>query len=382
VKSPLSIALIVSDEREVARSYQGEDVSFGQAPDALLSGFACLSDCKVHVVSCLQQPVRSPERLAPNIFIHSLAVPKVGWLRTGYAGCLLAIRRKLKSICPDIVHGQGTERYCALAAAFSGFPNVITIHGNMRTLARLSRARVLSFLWCHARLESLVLPRTGGVFCNSESTERRVRPRAKRTWRVSNPLNPVYFSPRSEQRSSPPLLLNIGTITPLKGQLELLDAAERWHAAGRSFELQFLGRADPGTDYGKRFRKRLEEPSVARFARHVGFEPAARLVQRLDAASALIHVSREESFGLVIAEALARNLKVFAFAAGGVSEVVADAELAELYPVNDWAALSTGLERWFGAGCPLPRTAADTMARHAPETIARSHLEIYRDLLT
>ena len=382
MKSPLSIALIVSDEREVARCYESEDLSFGHAPDALLSGFALLRDCEVHIISCLQQPVRSPERLAPNIFVHSLAVPKVGWLRTGYAGCVLAIRRKLKAIRPHIVHGQGTERYCALAAAFSGFPNVITIHGNMRTLARLDGARPLSFLWCHARLESLVLPRTCGVFCNSDSTERRVRPRAKRTWRVSNPLNPVYFSPQRENRSSPPLLLNIGTITPLKRQLELLEAAERWHTAGRSFQLQFLGRVDTGTDYGWKFHERLKKPSVAGFARHIGFEPPSQLVHRLDAASALIHVSREESFGLVIAEALARNLKVFAFAAGGVGEVAAGAELAELYAVNDWAALSTGVERWFSAGCPLPQTAADAIVkRHAPEVIARRHVEVYRALL-
>jgi hypothetical protein len=48
---------------------------------------------------------------------------------------------KLKDIQPDIVHGQGTERDCAIRAVFSGYPNVIPIHGNMAELARLFRAR-------------------------------------------------------------------------------------------------------------------------------------------------------------------------------------------------------------------------------------------------
>ena len=48
--------------------------------------------------------------------------PKIGWLRTLYQGCVRATRRKLREIQPDIVHGQGTERDCAIGAVLSGFP--------------------------------------------------------------------------------------------------------------------------------------------------------------------------------------------------------------------------------------------------------------------
>ena len=85
----------------------------------MLQGFAALPEVRVHVVSCTQQPMRSPEKLAGNIWFHSLHVPKLGWLRTGYQGCIRAVRRKLRAIQPDLVHGQGTERDCALSAIFS-----------------------------------------------------------------------------------------------------------------------------------------------------------------------------------------------------------------------------------------------------------------------
>ena len=87
-----------------------------------MQGFALMPEVELHVVSCIRRPVNAPARLAPNIFFHSLCVPKIGWLRTGYQGCIRAVRKKLKVIQPEIVHGQGTELDCALEAVFSGRP--------------------------------------------------------------------------------------------------------------------------------------------------------------------------------------------------------------------------------------------------------------------
>ena len=65
----------------------------------MLEGFGEMPEVEVHVISCLQErPVSSPARLADNIFYHGLIVPKLGWLRTGYSGCVRAVRRKLKAL--------------------------------------------------------------------------------------------------------------------------------------------------------------------------------------------------------------------------------------------------------------------------------------------
>ena len=63
-----------------------------------------------------------PEKNRACYFYHSLIVPKLGWLCTGYQGFIRAPRKKIWELQPDIVHGQGTERDCALSAVFSGFP--------------------------------------------------------------------------------------------------------------------------------------------------------------------------------------------------------------------------------------------------------------------
>src|SRR5689334_17765390 len=114
------IAQITTDNREPFRDFQRKDPWFGAAPEALLQGFASMPDAKIHILSCVREPVAAPEKLGENIWFHSLVVPKGGWMRTFYLGCARAVRRKLREIRPDIVHGQGTERECAVAAAYSG----------------------------------------------------------------------------------------------------------------------------------------------------------------------------------------------------------------------------------------------------------------------
>src|SRR6266481_3071048 len=164
----MKIAVVTTDNRQHDQNYTAAVPYFGTAPEALLQGFAGMPELEVHVISCTQKPMKSPEKLTENIWFHSLYVPKVGWMRTSYQGCLRAVRRKLKVIQPDIVHGQGTERECGISASFSRFPNVITIHGNMAELARLFKARLGTFGWLAGQLETITLGRTLGVFCNSE----------------------------------------------------------------------------------------------------------------------------------------------------------------------------------------------------------------------
>jgi len=379
----MRIAILTTDNREAHRDYTRPEPLPGHAPTALLEGFAMLPEVEVHMVSCLKQPVNSPEKIAPNIYYHSLQVPPLGWMRTGYLGCIRATRKKLRELQPDIVHGQGTERDCGIAAAFSGFPNVLTIHGNMKAIAESFRSRPGSFHWLAARLETFALKRTLGVFCNSAYTEKLVAPRAKKTWRVANALRAEFFQPIAPKPPrARPVLLNAGTTLPYKQQLELLGVARQLHARGLKFELQFAGGLGAGTEYGNAFARELERAEQAGYARHLGLLPPPQLLGAMDAADALVHFPTEESFGLVVAEALARNLKLFAATTGGIVDIAAGVTDAELFAPTDFAGLENAMANWLTAGCPAGSNAAELMrARYHPKTVARQHLEIYQEVL-
>lgn len=376
--------MVTEDGRNLPRYREESGPSFGTAPIALLEGLAAISQCEIHVLSCVQQPVPPRAKLADNIYHHSLVVPKWGWMRGAYAGCVRAVRKKLREIKPGLVHGQGTERYCALAAVCSGFPNVLTIHGNMRRLAALNKARPFSFAWLAARLEAWTLPRSGGILCNSRHTQLLVKELSVPTWLVPNAVRSSFFStPITLPPSVPPVVLNIGLISPNKSQNEILDVAARLRRRKASVQFGFIGPVDGVSAYGAEFLRRVKVAEKEGYARYLGEKWGKELIDAMDSASGLVQASAEESFGLVAAEGLARNLKFFGSKVGGLVEIADGAEGAELFERDNFAELEDALFRWLETGHRKPARAAKQMkARYHPETIARRHMEIYREVLS
>ena len=379
----MKIGLLTTDNREHEKRYDVPVPYFGTAPEALLQGFARQPELEVHVLSCTQQPMSSPAKLAPNIWFHSLHVPKLGWLRTGYQGCIRAVRKRLREIRPDLVHGQGTERECAVSAVLSGYPSVVTIHGNMAELARLFQARFGNFFWFAARLEHFTLRRTRGVLCNSEYTEQLVQGRTPRTWRVPNAIREAFFSPaKGAPGPGHPILVNIGVIIPRKQQVLLLDVARRLHEQGLKFELHFIGHADRSDPYVREFFERLQPAEAAGYARYLGLKPQDELIACLDRAAALVHFPFEEAFGLVVAEALARGLQFFGSRVGGIVEI-ARGPGTEVFALEDSAGLTAAIGSWLRSGAHRPSGVAARMRElYHPEVIARQHVEIYREVLS
>lgn len=377
----MKIAMLVPDDRDEHGRFDLPEPYFGPAPTALLEGLAGVAGCEAHIVCCSHQPMTSPAKLASNIFYHCLTVPGWGWLKGGYFGCTRAIRRKLLEIQPDIVHGQGTERYCALAAVRSGFPNVVTIHGNMRRVAKVNRARPFSFEWLSARLEAMTLPRAAGVFCNSAHTEEQVRPLAKKTWRVPNALRKVFFRPPAATTTqTPPVLLNIGFIGVNKSQIKILEMAERLHRRGAIFQLQFIGKSDD-TAYGVQFCDLVRRAETQGYAVYPGPKSADELIRLMDSASGLVHAPIEEAFGLVVAEGLARNLKFFGAKVGGIIDIAQGAEGADVFDPGNMQGMEDAIFSWLRSGAAKPASAASEMfRRYHPDVIAGEHIRIYRDL--
>ena len=222
------------------------------------------------------------------------------------------------------------------------------------------------------------------MLCNSTYTESLVKPRARKTWLVPNAVRREFFEVPlpALATAAKPVLLNIGVIAPHKRQLALLELAEHLHREGYSFEFQFIGAADPLNKYAATFLERIKAAERNGFARYLGTKSLPELIKSLDASSALVHVPFEEAFGLVVAEALARNLKFFGTNIGGLTDVANGVEGAELFQLKDQQLLRTGIANWLRAGCPRPATsAAEMKKRYHPDVIAKRHAEIYREIL-
>ncbi len=374
--------------REHLKDYTNPKPGFGTPLEALFAGFSRIPEIEVHVISCTQEPLSSPPKLTDNIFLHCLHVPKIGWMRTGYQGCIRATRKKLREIQPDIVHGQGTERDCAISAALSGFPNVLTIHGCMNAIAQLHKSRIGSFHWLAARLEDFALSRTNGVLCISDYVQALVGKYNVKTWLIPNAIQAMFFDFPKElaQPKDKPLLINVGVISERKRQLELLAVLTGLRQDGLQFNSLFVGVAPPKTAYTDKF---IEQLNLAK-SKFGGFEHIQRLddasfCRLFDQASAMIHFSNEESFGLTFAEAIARGLYLFASDVGAIHDIARGVGRVQIINPDDWNRLKTALRQWLVTEtykAPRPeKPPAEFYQNYHPNYVAQKHLAVYREVL-
>jgi glycosyltransferase involved in cell wall biosynthesis len=377
----MRLVILTTDMRESVPGCTNPQPHIGIAPGALLQGFALLPEIEVHVVSCLKEPLRSPEKIAPNIFYHGVVVPRMGWLRTGYQGCIRAVRKKTREIQPDIVHGQGTERDCAISAVLSGFPNVLTVHGNMRLIARVLRAKFLSYHWLAARLESFVLPRTNGVVCITNYTRNAVKLLAKNTWVLPNAVDSSFFEINVAPVSGhTPVILCIGTIDRRKNQIAFIHALDSL-ANEQKFKVLFLGRPEPGV-YGEEFLKLVQ---VRNWCEHVGVVGRDQMRKYFQSAALLVLPTLEDNCPLVVLEAMAAGVPVLASNVGGVPDLIQHEVNGLLCdpqrPETFRAAVCRFLEDPPFAGRLAAEAKRQAQARFHPLVIARRHVEIYREVI-
>jgi len=381
----MKIALLITDNREAARRYDLPSPLFGPAPSALLEGLASCKNFSFHVVSCVQKPLESPTRLYENINFHAVRVPKSGWLRSGYLGCVLAVRRRLQEISPDLVHAQGSERDCAMEACMSGFSNLLTLHGNIRSVARSLKAPRLSYYGIQSLLEAWSIRRSNLVLCNSSYTRSLVSPLNSHNIMVPNAVRLGFFAaPRSSPAPPSPglRLLMVGSILSYKQPLEFLRFLRDWKQGPDCpvKDCVWVGSADERDPYARTFLREMQAAQSLGWATHIQHLDQDLLIHRMDSADLLVHLPTEEAFGLVVAEAMIRGLPIVASRAGGLPD------FSLVYP--NLQLVSPGEPREWRQAIASARPGGDRVAldqwpssTYHPETVANQHCRIYEGMV-
>lgn len=376
------LALLTTDNREDRRDYSPELPWFGTAPQSLLDGFAlCPNEIEVHVISCTRRHLKSNLQLAANVFFHSVYVPPWAWLKTAYLGNILAVRRCLSHIRPDIVHGQGSERDCALTAAFSDYANVITIHGNMRRLARISHAPLWSFAGISSVLENIALRCCGGVVCLSSHSHDLAAPLARKTWLVPNAVDSSFFSVARNPSAQPPEILIVADLLPNKNILHFLESIAPFRESC-PFTVRLIGKAQQDSPYVRAIQSFADGNSWC------GIEPFAdreRIRAAMATATLLALPSIEENLPMVILEAMAAGLPVAASCVGGIPDLITDRSTGMLFNPGCPASICGAIRHLLDHPAEREQMAAaarkKVLRHHHPAAVAHAHLEIYRSML-
>jgi glycosyltransferase involved in cell wall biosynthesis len=235
-----------------------------------------------------------------------------------------ALLRAINAAAPDVVHAHWAYEF-GWAALDSGLPHVITSHDAPLVIARYYGGLVLGgYRWLRALMARHVLRRARLVTTVSPYMVREIQPWCRQTVNVvPNPVAASVFELRRE---------------PVPGRQRVLMVCNGWSArknpepALRAFAL--LSRRLPdaelvllGTDFapGQRASQWWAQMGLIGNVRFVGSVPYASVLGWMADSDVLLHPALEESFGAVIAEAMALGVPAIAGqASGAVPWVVGD----------------------------------------------------------
>jgi glycosyltransferase involved in cell wall biosynthesis len=158
-------------------------------------------------------------------------------------------------------------------------------------------------------------------------------------------VDPAELAPGTESAGA---LLSVAAVIPGKGHDVLLDALAP--LIGLWWDCRCVGSLERDPVFVERLRRRVLAGGMDGRVRFSGPQAEADLVRSYAGADVLVLPSRAETYGMVIAEALARGLPVVAAEVGGVPEAlglgVDGTRPGLLVPPGDPAALRDALRTW------------------------------------
>lgn len=164
-------------------------------------------------------------------------------------------------------------------------------------------------------------------------------------------------------------LLCVASVIPRKGHDLLVEALST--VADLPWDCVCVGPLDRNPAHAARLRRLIRRHGLDGRVRLTGPRSGDGLASAYAAADLVVLPSRAETYGMVVAEALARGIPVLATRVGGVPEALGTDPggglPGVLVPPDDAAALAAALHRWFGADSLRRRLR--TSARHRRRTL-------------
>ncbi|WP_243399650.1 glycosyltransferase family 4 protein [Arthrobacter glacialis] len=143
-------------------------------------------------------------------------------------------------------------------------------------------------------------------------------------------------------------LLCVAAVTEAKGYDVLLHALVSISAL--DWTCRCAGALDLEKNFTENLRRQAVAGGIASRVQFLGALASTELAAEYASADVLVLASRGETYGMVVAEALARGIPVIATSVGGVPEALGTGSRAPglLVPSNDPVALAAALRAWLG----------------------------------
>ncbi|WP_394551820.1 glycosyltransferase family 4 protein [Agromyces sp. MMS24-JH15] len=232
----------------------------------------------------------------------------------------------------------------------------------MPGLERAARARI-------AEREREALHAARRVIATSESTRSELLARGLASSADIVVARPgIDAVPAATGSTSGGHLLCVGAVAPHKGQ-DVLVHALAGMADLPGWTCSIVGSLDLDPGYATRLADSIRSAGLADRVALTGVLTGERLAAAYDGADLFVAPSRAESYGMAVAEAVARGIPVVASRVGGLTEATEGSTAAILVPANDPVSLRLPLRMWWSE--PPRRAVLKAEAMRSRRTMPR-----------
>ena len=257
--------------------------------------------------------------------------------------------RDIVALGPSVCHIHGTgafskQMYFALQR--HGIKTIVTVHGLLheekkQALFRKPSLKALYQLYVQTHDERQLLNAVPRIIVDTAYVEDKLRAyglkHVPEMHVIPQGIDETFYSINCNPNSN--VILCVGAIGPRKGHIYTVEMFNRLRAKGISAKLRIIGSLADQSYYALLQQKIFDSPYTSDISLEANL-PREELLNAYAGAKLFVLHSREESQGIVFAEAMATGLPVVATKVGGIPYVVADGQSGFLCPYADVATMA------------------------------------------
>lgn len=282
-----------------------------------------------------------------NLTIHRYANPG-----THNMDAVLRLKEMVRDIAalgPEVCHVHGTNAFSKdiyFALQQHGIKMMLTVHGiakeeKKQALMRKPSLKALYQYVVQSRDERELLEMAPRIIVDTAYVEDKLKAYGLKNVPemhvIPQGIDEVYYGIQCNPDSNK--ILCVGAIAPRKGHIYTVEMFNHLRAKGVNAQLRIIGSLADKAYYEQLKQKIAESAFNADISLDANL-PREELLKAYSEAKLFVLHSREESQGIVFAEAMATGLPLVATKIGGIPYVVADGKNGSLCPYGDVDAMA------------------------------------------